>query len=493
MNKLIVQMFCFLCLVPIEIKATSGLQYWKHYFDQRSGTLDCLEGIYVINMTIEKGIELTTCKSRNYSNPRFDTISVFRRNNDFVVHSILLDKVVGRLKVEKSIKQYDQSYMPRNSYYEDIKISFEGNGTKNYPSSDAKFQSDGWFRISYEADNVEFQLTAINFLHDNKYDILSSDLVSKIQYTCSEYNKLNQALSSFLLISKAKRIYPNKNEIPQILGVSTGTGVVISSNGFVITNFHVIKEQKYNWEWTQRESCDYGTRCEVNIYNWIQVPYDTNRRNDIDLCSDSIVCKIKDKFYTLRVVAASYSEDWAILKIEDSLFTTKDFAIIDTLNNSLGSEVYTLGFPISQIYGNDVKYTNGYISSNVQKEYYSLNMGINPGNSGGGLFSKANGQLIGLTTSRFNNESVGVDIEGVSFSIRVNHVARILKTEEHLFLHYIYNDSDRGWWSVRYRSVRYRYSTNKSKRPKVLIKDVKYNPITPIERNINATVQIFSE
>ena len=68
----------------------------------------------------------------------------------------------------------------------------------------------------------------------------------------------------------------------------------------------------------------------------------------------------------------------------------------------LGEDVFTLGFPITEIMGSDIKYTNGSISSingfKGDKKTYQISAPIQPGNSGGPLFNY-DGELIGINVA----------------------------------------------------------------------------------------------
>jgi hypothetical protein len=479
-------------ILPIQLYASNKLEYWKNYFDNRSGNLECYEGIFRVKMSVEN--DHTICEVQNYQNPNFDTICIYGSNNEYLVYSLRYGKEIGKLRVQKSIKE---NYLPKNTYHEIVQLSFEGNGTKNYPSSGENFNHrmypSQYKDVTNGSDNIFFGLTSIYFKHGDKYDILSKEIWPQIDYRCYTDNKYNVSFSGFSLENLAYRIYPNEKEFPKISGTSTGTGVIISNNGIVLTNFHVVKELKYNWRWVMRDELLYQNNLKVPIdkYNWKQIDCNSVSNNSIDLCSDSIKCKINNKQYNLKIIEANCMKDWAILKVDDSLFQTSNFAVLDTTNCSFGNEVYSLGYPISAFYGDDIKYTNGYISSNKQRELYSVNMGINPGNSGGGLFNKSNGQLIGLTTSRFDDNAIGIKVEGVSFSLRINEIAYLLNNQKYFYLHDLQNNEDRTWSNLYYR-----YSVNKRRKlgkPKIKIKNQKFNPKITTESNANATIQIISD
>ncbi len=487
-------LYCLLSLIllsPIEIIASNRLEYWKKFFDNRTGILECFEGIFKVNLSIENNSDklFSNCTVKNYENDNYDTIIIYRNENDFIVYSCLYDKEIGKLKMNKTI--YQNPFLATR-YQESVELTFEGNGTRNYPNSDENKKEIVKFKYDQttQSNNILFTLTSISFKHDEKYNILSKEIWSKIAFGCYPDNKINVAFSGFHLQSIAKRIYPNEKDFPKISGISTGTGVLISKDGIVLTNFHVIKENKLFWHWENNMDTriEKGKIVTQNVFNWKENTFIDEEYKGFTLCSDSITCRIKDKIYNLRVIYADIKNDWAVLKVDDSLYKTTDFAVIDTSNIQKGSEVYTLGYPISSVYGNDVKYTNGYISSNKQVKKYSVNMGINPGNSGGGLFNKNNGQLIGITASRFNDNIVGFKVEAVSFSIKLNDLVKVLRSNNHLKYYYLFNNFQRSWDNTG-RVKKYKNIKNST----IILKDLKYNPTISIDQNSNSTVQIFSE
>lgn len=158
---------------------------------------------------------------------------------------------------------------------------------------------------------------------------------------------------------------------------SWGSGIVVSSDGYILTNTHVINE---------------GERATVQLY-------------------DGTTCAAK-------LVAADSQSDVAILKIEKTGLTPAVFA--SSKNIRTGDAVCAIGNPLSPDYS--LTMTNGIISATSREISYNgavMNLlqtdtSINEGNSGGPLFNDR-GQVIGITNmkivSSFSN------IEGIGFAI----------------------------------------------------------------------------
>lgn len=158
---------------------------------------------------------------------------------------------------------------------------------------------------------------------------------------------------------------------------SWGSGIVVSSDGYILTNTHVIDE---------------GERATVQLY-------------------DGTTCAAK-------LVAADSQSDVAILKIKKTGLTPAVFA--SSKNIRTGDAVCAIGNPLSPDYS--LTMTSGIISATSREISYNgavmkllqTDTSINEGNSGGPLFNDR-GQVIGITNmkivSSFSN------IEGIGFAI----------------------------------------------------------------------------
>ena len=167
------------------------------------------------------------------------------------------------------------------------------------------------------------------------------------------------------------------NSIQSVVTVKTelghGSGFLITSDGFVITNYHVIR---------------FANEFSVIFDNGIEVPCD-------------IVSKDSDK-------------DLALLKIKGQGFTPL------ALDNSgkatgIGATVVAIGTPANLQLGQTV--TKGIVSGHRvfdDKNYIQTDVSINSGNSGGALLN-LKGQVIGIIVAKVKGDSV----EGLGFAIPV--------------------------------------------------------------------------
>ena len=161
------------------------------------------------------------------------------------------------------------------------------------------------------------------------------------------------------------------------LGYSWGTGIILSADGLILTNTHVIDES------------DHAT---VTLYN--------------------------DEVYSARLVGADAISDIAVLKIEAEGLQPAVFGQSGELR--VGDAVAAIGNPLGEEFRSTL--TNGIISAIERGVSYNgrtmtllqTNTALNEGNSGGALFNMY-GQVIGVTNMKMMSSYSS--IEGIGFAI----------------------------------------------------------------------------
>lgn len=174
----------------------------------------------------------------------------------------------------------------------------------------------------------------------------------------------------------------------QYVSQAAGSGVIISEDGYIITNNHVIED---------------ANTITVRLTN--------------------------SKTYTAKLVGKDATLDVALLKIEETGLTAATFG--DSSKLSVGQTAIAIGNPLGQLGGT---VTDGIISAldrEIQLEGKTMNLlqtnaAINPGNSGGGLFD-SNGNLIGIVVAKSSSTTSGTSVEGLGFAIPANDVVDILE------------------------------------------------------------------
>lgn len=165
-----------------------------------------------------------------------------------------------------------------------------------------------------------------------------------------------------------------------------GTGIIVSDNGYILTNQHVAGNQ----------------------YNKCYVTLDTGEE------------------YNAEVVWADSDIDLAILKI--NIVTPSYAALGDSDSIRVGESVYAIGNPIGFEFRRTV--TSGIISAidrtiKLEEEAYMADLiqtdaTINPGSSGGPLITP-NGEVIGINSVKITSA------EGIGFAIPINLVKPIIE------------------------------------------------------------------
>ena len=172
------------------------------------------------------------------------------------------------------------------------------------------------------------------------------------------------------------------------MSVSSGSGFIITVDGYVVTNQHVVDGN--------------GTITVVTT---------------------------DGTEHSAKLIGADDANDVALLKIEaENLRPVKLGSSSDLI---VGDQVAAIGNPLGELTST---LTVGYISAKertVNTDGFAINMlqtdaAINSGNSGGPLFNMR-GEVIGITTAKYSGtSSTGASIEGVGFAIPIDDVVDIL-------------------------------------------------------------------
>lgn len=154
----------------------------------------------------------------------------------------------------------------------------------------------------------------------------------------------------------------------------------------------------------------------------------------IDGAKDIVVKGVKGDFttaYHADVVASDKTNDLAILKINDSAF--KGFGAVPYRIRSsmvdVGAYVWTLGYPMTAVMGDEIKYTDGKINSKsgIQGDLsvYQVSIPIQPGNSGSPVFDKS-GYVVGIASSGLNREVF--NSENVNYAIKSSYLRMLVES-----------------------------------------------------------------
>ncbi len=177
---------------------------------------------------------------------------------------------------------------------------------------------------------------------------------------------------------------------------STGAGVIFNSQGYIITNYHVIKSSKI---------------IEIELYNHVKLPAELI---GFDEYTDLAVLKINTEVPLKPIVFTNSDElkigQWVMaIGCPYHLQGTVTKGIISGLARDIG------------ILKNQLD--NQEFSELIVESFIQTDAPINPGNSGGPLVN-LNGELVGINTAIASESGY---FEGFSFSIPSNLVLKVVK------------------------------------------------------------------
>lgn len=145
-----------------------------------------------------------------------------------------------------------------------------------------------------------------------------------------------------------------------------------------------------------------------------------------------VVCGINGDMntsYKVQIVVTDKKNDLAIVKVIDEKF--KGFGTIPygfcTTTVDVGTEIFVLGYPMTQFLGDEIKVTNGIISAKTgfqgDVSTYQMTAPIQPGNSGGPVFDYK-GNLIGLSVSGIKNEVA----QNVNYAVKLKYLQNLIES-----------------------------------------------------------------
>ena len=182
---------------------------------------------------------------------------------------------------------------------------------------------------------------------------------------------------------------------------ASGSGFVLTQDGYIVTNYHVIEDAVDDSSVTIEVSFADGTK------------------------------------YTAKLVGGEQDNDIAVLKIDAT--GLQPVTLGDSSQLVVGESVYAIGNPLGEL---TYTLTDGIVSAldrlittssqdangntvSTTLNVLQTNCAINPGNSGGPLFDSY-GNVVGVVSAKMTQSSSGVSAEGLGFAIPINDVKDII-------------------------------------------------------------------
>jgi len=259
-----------------------------------------------------------------------------------------------------------------NSIHEEIDVEALATDLRPHPSKVVQLWRKHKSAIAVAASFLVLSLVSIysiqhNSKQEDRYEQVSREL-SKVK---KSQNSLIRTIQSNNSNAASKNVNP---------GNFGGTGFAVSTNGYILTNLHVVNG------------------------------------------ADSLyVQNNKGESFKVKPVYTDSQNDIAILKISDKNFnhlSTIPYTIKKSISG-LGESVYTLGYPKDDIVLGEgsVSSKTGFIGDTTQ---YQVSILVNPGNSGGPLLDN-NGNLVGIISGKQDQT------EGAAFAIKSKYILEAMR------------------------------------------------------------------
>ena len=339
----------------------------KKYYQDNILTLDPIEGIYDVQFRAATSSPYAPTSQENWQ------CAIYKEGGEYKLYPFSYGKYYGT-----------ETW----SNYKIIKIADTNAYTFYYYTSSSRIYITGYnsqFTVRLDLD----MRSAREFSKNPQfaYKIAIAMNLVKTYPTSSMYIEAAKEDAR-----KAEQEYQKALEEAQKKAGWSGSGFALNQ-GHIVTNYHVIEDAK------------------TILIKGVKGDFQTELR--------------------AKVVATDKVNDIAILKIDDERF--KGFGTIPYKvkreMSDVGESVWALGYPMTDVMGEEVKFTDGKISSRTgiqgDMSVYQISVPIQPGNSGGALFDN-NGNIVGITSSGLNRETF--NSENVNYAIKTSYLYNLIES-----------------------------------------------------------------
>ena len=249
-----------------------------------------------------------------------------------------------------------------------------------------------FFKVPYLRNNLIGTTNKQSITTSTESSNVTTNLINLSEYSETAVGVASSVLPSVVGITVN---YSINSVFGQSEASATGSGIILTNDGYIVTNNHVISSESSSSYYQITEA----TSIVVKLYN------------------DSTE-------YKATVIGTDSYTDLAIIKIEaDNLVAA---TLGDSTNLKVGEFVMAIGNPL----GLDTTVTSGIVSAldrEVEDEDGNIyttvqtDAAINSGNSGGALVN-SQGQVVGINSMKLS----GNDIEGIGFAIPISSATNII-------------------------------------------------------------------
>ena len=313
--------------------------------------------------------------------------TLLRQNKLDDAENILKKTVIQNFEDGPSLELFSDIYWLRGDIEQ--AILFRTQAEENYRSSGNIIKADqmvAW--LNFEA---------VPIAEEKAQKKVEEEAQKKVEEEAQKKVEENTA-NKTILRPKRKvfepRVKPEEILVDTRKEIVSGTGVILNSGNWILTNKHVIENLEY-----------------VVVRNGLgEIRYVDEIRESI---SDDLA---------LLTLSEPYPAEYSL--------NVNDFKIGDT-----GATIYVIGYPMSSIFGSfHPTITEGIISNPLGfgERYgeFQITAKVNPGNSGGPIFDKY-GKIVGIVTGKVDSEKVleneGFMPEDINYAVKTDRVLSFLK------------------------------------------------------------------
>jgi serine protease Do len=293
-----------------------------------------------------------------------------RRNDATVDHKVVSHKFF--LESMQTFAEQLRLKEQLNHIHSEIDVEGLASTLRPHPSKIVQLWRKNKSVVAVAASFIVLSLVSIYSIQHNSKQEANYEKMSR------ELSRVKQSQNNLVLDIKANTQHNSpKKTNPGNFG---GTGFAVSTNGYILTNLHVVNG------------------------------------------ADSLyVQNSKGESFKVKSVYTDPQNDIAILKISDKHFnglSTIPYTIKKSISN-IGENVYTLGYPKDDIVLGEgsVSSRSGFIGDTTQ---YQVSILVNPGNSGGPLLDN-NGNLVGIISGKQDQT------EGAAFAIKSKYILEAMR------------------------------------------------------------------
>ena len=244
----------------------------------------------------------------------------------------------------------------------------------------------------------------------NNNSVSSENIIQNNSSTSNTSNSINTSLISLENFSETGT-YVAQKVLPSVVGIKVeytvnsifnrststataeGSGVIITEDGYILTNNHVINSSSDSYFYSLSEA----NKVIVYLYN-------------------------DETEYEATIIGTDEQTDLAVIKIDKQNLVAAELGNSDTVQ--VGEFAMAVGNPLgfqNSVSSGIISATNRTITSDGKTfKVIQTDAAINSGNSGGALVN-SKGQVIGINTLK----SAGTGVEGLGFAIPINSTKEI--------------------------------------------------------------------